>query len=316
MLLELLRTAARRGASVSSSTGSRRLLHGVGGERRGEHADAAHHARGGRDDHRRGAERGGHAEGVDRAGAAEREQRQAGGVVAALGGVHAGGAGHVLVDEAVDAPGGLLDGQVERLGDVGLDRLRRRVDVERHLAAEEEVGVEVAEHEVGVGDRGLRPAAAVTGRAGVGARGLRAAGEQPERVDVGERPAADADLDHVDRRRLDREAAAAREAVGARGLELVRDQRAAVLDQAQLGRRAAHVERHQVGEAVRAGELRPRQRARGGAGFEHPDRPRGGVLRGGDAAVGEHHAQAIGRAEVASGASRDRRGSVTTRSCT
>ena len=126
------------------------------------------------------------------------------------------------------------------------DRGSRRLDVEGHLAAEEEPGIEIAEHEVGVRDGGKRSPAAVAGRAGVGARGLRPAGEQPERVDVRQRPAADADLDHVDRRRLDRQARAAREAVGARGLELVRDERAAVLDQAQLGGRAAHVEGHQV----------------------------------------------------------------------
>ena len=126
------------------------------------------------------------------------------------------------------------------------DRGPRRLDVEAHVAAEEEPGVEVAEHEVGVRHGRTRPAAAVAGGAGVGARGLRPAGEQAERVDARQRPAADADLDHVDRRRLDRQARAAREAVRARGLELVRDERAAVLDQAQLGRRAAHVERHQV----------------------------------------------------------------------
>ena len=146
---------------------------------------------------------------------------------------------------------------------------------------------------------GSRPAAAVARGAGVGARGLRPAGEQPERVDVRQRPAADADLDHVDRRRLDRQARAAREAVGARGLELVRDERAAVLDQAQLGRRAAHVERHQVRVAVEAAEARGGERAGGGAGLEHPDRPVGGVLRGGHAAVGEHHAQAAAGAERA-----------------
>ncbi len=146
---------------------------------------------------------------------------------------------------------------------------------------------------------GSVPAAAVTRRPRVGARGLRSAGEQPERVDVGQRPAADADLDHVDRRRLDRQSRAAREAVGARGLELVGDERTAVLDQAQLGGRATHVEGHQVLEPVQPGEAGRAERTGGGAGLEHPDRSRGRVLRGGHAAVGKHHPQAIVRAQRA-----------------
>ncbi len=48
--------------------------HTVGRERRGEHADAAHHARRRGHDHGRGAERGADAERVHRPGAAEREQ--------------------------------------------------------------------------------------------------------------------------------------------------------------------------------------------------------------------------------------------------
>ena len=47
-----------------------------------------------------------HAEAVARPGAAEGEQRQAARVFAAFDGVHARGAGHALVDELVDAPGG------------------------------------------------------------------------------------------------------------------------------------------------------------------------------------------------------------------
>ena len=124
----------------------------------------------------------GHAAGVDRAGAAERQHGDAAQVVALLDRVHARRGGHVLVDELVDAGGGVADRQAE------LSATDRRAaasagEVERHVAAEEVSGVEQPEHQVGVGDGGLGAAAAVAGRAGVGAGRLGADLQQTEVVD-------------------------------------------------------------------------------------------------------------------------------------
>ena len=55
------------------------------------------------------------------------------------------------------------------------------VGVELHLAAEEIVRIEPAEHHVGVGDGRLGAAAAVADRAGIGARALRADLERADR---------------------------------------------------------------------------------------------------------------------------------------
>ena len=63
--------------------------------------------------------------------------------------------------------------QAERLCDVLGDRAPRGGFVELHLAAEEALGGEPAEHQVGVGDRRPRAAEAVAGRAGIGAGALR-----------------------------------------------------------------------------------------------------------------------------------------------
>ena len=93
--------------------------------------------------------------------------------------------------------------------------------VERHVATEERVGVEQAEHDVGVGDRRLGAATAVGGRARLGAGRLRPDLQQAELVDAGERSAAGTDLDEVDRRHGAREAGALLEAVGAGDLEHV-----------------------------------------------------------------------------------------------
>ena len=149
---------------------------------------------------------------------------------------------------------------------------RAACHVQRHGAAQEEAGVVVAEHQIGVGHGGLLAAAAVAGRAGCGAGGVRADAQQPHGVDRGDRAAAGADLDHVDRGGLDRQARALLEAVLAPGLQHRGDLRAAVLDQAGLGGGAAHVEGEQVGVAGPRAQQRGGQRAAGRAGLQQPDR--------------------------------------------
>jgi hypothetical protein len=81
---------------------------------------------------------------------------------------------------------------------------------------------------------------------------------RPDLVDGRDRAAAGADLDHVDHRRLDRQAGALGEAVHARGLQHRRDLGAAVLDQAGLGGGAAHVEGDHIGLPAELAEQRGR----------------------------------------------------------
>ena len=139
----------------------------------------------------------------------------------------------------------------------------RRVDVERHLAADQ-VGREVAEHDVGVGHGRLGPALAVGGGPGLGARGLRADAQRAgELRDVRDRAAAGADGVHVDARDLDPELAD-------RGLAA--DRRLARLAQRDVGRGAAHVERQDVREARARGDVERACDAPGRAA-ERPRRP-------------------------------------------
>ena len=155
-------------ATAAQSSASRRAgerAHEVERERRHQEAHRRHHAGAQRVDHARAPEDAGHAEGVHGPGAAEGEDREALDVLAALDRVDARGARHALVGELVDAPGRLDGVEPERPPDPLGDRAPRRVPVEPHLAAEEEVGVEVAEHQVGVGHGRLRAAEAVADRA-------------------------------------------------------------------------------------------------------------------------------------------------------
>ncbi len=110
------------------------------------------------------------------------------------------------------------------------------------VAAEEVVGVEAAEHDVGVGERGLLGAAAVTGGARIGTRALRPDLQEPAGIDPADRSAAGAD----------RLRAHGRDGDGQAELDLVlrREERGAVDEQADVAARPAHVE-HDAARRVR-----------------------------------------------------------------
>jgi hypothetical protein len=76
--------------------------------RSGEHPEGGRHAGQRREHEPADAEAPGHPPGVDRAGAARGDERAAPDVAPALDRVHPRGARHVLVDDAVDAGGRLL----------------------------------------------------------------------------------------------------------------------------------------------------------------------------------------------------------------
>ena len=110
------------------------------------------------------------------------------------------------------------------------------------VAAEEVVGVEAAEHDVGVGERGLLAAAAVAGGARIGAGALRPDLQEPAGVDPADRAAAGADRLRAHGRDGDRQAEL--------DLVLRREQRGAVDEQADVAARPAHVE-HDAARRVR-----------------------------------------------------------------
>ena len=179
---------------------------------------------------------------MDGRGAAEGDHGAVLQLLAALDGVHARGIGHVLLDDLADAKRRVEALQAERRADRLVDGDARLVERELDRAAGEVGGIDAAQHDVGIGHGGLRAAAAVARRAGLGAGAFRADIDARQRIDRGDRAAAGADLDHLDHRDAQRQAAALQEAVLPRHLEGARMLRLAVVDQADLGRRAAHVE--------------------------------------------------------------------------
>ena len=122
------------------------------------------------------------------------------------------------------------------------------VDLQR--AAGKEIGIQIAEQQIGVGHGRRGPAASITGRARLRAGAVRPDLEQTDLIATRDAAAAGADLDQFDRRQADRQAAAFDKALLPRRLEPVGDQRLAAIDQAQLGGGAAHIKGEQVVDPV------------------------------------------------------------------
>src|SRR5438046_3974896 len=109
---------------------------------------------------------------MDGPGATEGEERVLAQVAAALDPVDAGGGGHGLVCHAMAPPRCPRHVEAERAGDVLLDAATRGLPTQAHAPAQEELGVEIAEQEVRVGDRREATPEAVAGGTGVGARAV------------------------------------------------------------------------------------------------------------------------------------------------
>ena len=180
------------------------------------------------------------------------------------------------------------------LGDVGLDRVARRLGLQGHGAAEEVGGVDPAEDDRGVGHGGLGAAGAVADRAGHGARALRADVEQAALVDPGDAAAARADALHVHRREARHVAA-----VGLADPGLPRPRDAPVAHQAHVEGRAPGIGDDGGIEAavgLRVGAARDGRH--GGAGVDRVDRRARHVGRIHGAALRRHHQHAAAEARV------------------
>ena len=241
----------------------------------------------------------GDAGGVHRARATERDHGAAAMIDAALRRVDAEGADHVFIDGFMHAPAGPGGGERQRRRERRPDRPVGGPGVERHRPTEKEAGIEIAERQVGVGQGGGRAVAAVAGRSRIGAGAFRPHPDQAPLVDPADAAAAGADLDHVDDRDLQGQAAAILEAVDAGDLEAVLAHRPVVDDEGALGRGAALVEGQQVQPVQPLAEDGAHEGACRRAGFDEADgkapRRRG---RGGSAARG-HQPKRAGEAQGA-----------------
>ena len=179
---------------------------------------------------------------VQRRRPAEGDQRVLADGRAALDRVHARRIRHVLAHHLVHRVGRHRPGKAERFADLAFQRPIRQLGLQRNGAAGERRRIDHAQCHVGVGHGRQGAAAAVAGGARLGSRTLRPHRDALQRIHLRDRAAAGADLDHLDHRDAHRQAAALQESRGAVDLEHARGMRLVVVDQADLGGGAAHVE--------------------------------------------------------------------------
>ena len=178
---------------------------------------------------------------------------------------------HRLVDHLRDAECGHAGIEPERRRHFGRDGAAGGLDVERDLPAREPPRVDAPERDVGVGDGRGRTPAPVSGGTGVGAGAVGPYRDASHGVDPGDRAAAGADLHHLDDRDAQRNAAALGEARLAVDLELARGLRREVVDEADLGGGAAHVEGDDPVEPHLRCDPGGKDRPAGRTGFDEPD---------------------------------------------
>jgi hypothetical protein len=171
----------------------------------------------------------------------------------------------------VDAPSAALGRHAEGLCQFG-NRGACLGGVELEFAAEKGVGADIAEQHISIGDSRLGTAASVAGRAGNGARAVRSNLKQAEAVARGDGATAGADLDHLDRLNLEREATAAVEALVTGDLKFATDHRLAIRHQAELCGGASHVEGHDACLIDLARIFRRRDRPGRRPRFDQPHR--------------------------------------------
>ena len=197
------------------------------------------------------------------------------------------GAGHLGVHHVVDGGGGFGHRQPQRVGHLRLDGRLGQLLAERPVAAQEVVGVEVAEHQVGVGDGRLGATQPVAGRARDGARAGRAHLQAAAHVDGGDAAAARAHRVHVDRRQG---------VLLAVDDLLLADVHLPVGDDGDVEARAAHVGGHQIGDASGPAQADSQSRPGRRAGDEKRRRVLAHHLTGGHPTVALHEGQRPGEA--------------------
>ena len=194
--------------------------------------------------------------------------------------------------------GRFLHGHAEGARDLLCENTLRLDGVQLERAADEVRRVDVAEDDVGVGDRRCLAARVVAHRSGRGAGAFRADLQRAGGVEPHQRAAARSDFREVDRRHLEEVARAGEKARADHDARadrvLVRARHLAILDHRRLRGGAAHVEGDDLGQPLGARERLRADHAARRARFDDVHRQRGGGCVRGQAAVRLHekHARA------------------------
>ena len=124
----------------------------------------------------------------------------------------------------------------------GLQSAFGRGDIQRHRPAQKIIRIEITKNEIGIGHRRQRAAETVAGWPGAGSGALRADLQQAQFVDPGDAAAAGAAFQYVNCGKLQGITAALAETMYAGRLQAGSDRRLSIVNQADFGGRASHIE--------------------------------------------------------------------------
>ena len=207
---------------------------------------------------------------------------------ARLDGVHPRRVGHVLIDHFNHAQPRHLRRKAEPGADLRLQRRQRRRRLQRHRAAGKPRRVIPPQRQIGIRHRRHHPAAPITRRPRIGPGTLRPNPDPPETIHMRDRAAPGADLHHLNHRYPQRQPGPFAKPAHPRHFKRARRLRLEIVDQADLRRRAAHIERQHIVQPAFArnlgGENRPARRP----AFHQPDRETARGFNRRQPATGQH----------------------------
>src|SRR5579885_1008641 len=225
---------------------------------------------------------------MHRSGPAKGEQGEAVRVLATFQRMDARGVSHTFVGDLMDAPGGFLKRKPQRVSDTFLDSLLGSNKVQLELTTEKIVRIKITKHQIRVSYCRLRTAQSVANGPRFSSSRFWSDLQQPQRIDARNRASARANLDHLDHRHLDGQTRSFFEAITAINLKFVRDKRLALVNDAELSRRSAHIEREQIAMAAGRPIMSSSQSTRSRTGFDQANGKANSGISSDDAAAGNH----------------------------
>ena len=209
-------------------------------------------------------------------------------ILRTFNGMHARGIGHILIHHFNHAKRCHIRGKCELATHMLGQRLARLIRIKPERTTCKKFRIVAAKGKIGVGHCGVRAATPVTRRAGIGAGAFRAHLNAPHAIHLRDGTTTRADFYHFNHGTTQRQAGTLLEAPDARHFKSARPLRAKIINQADLGRGAAHVKgQHLIEATLPRDEGREDGAARRAAFHQTNWETRRGI-NGGETTAGQH----------------------------
>ena len=209
-------------------------------------------------------------------------------ILGTFNGMDARGIGHILINHLNHAKCCHISGKCELPTHMLGQRLARLIRIKPERTTREKLRIVAAKRKIGVGHRRVRAATPVTGGARISAGTFGAHLNAPHAVHLRDGTATRADFHHFNHRNAERQARALLEAPNARDFKSARCLRAEIINQADLGRGAAHIEGQHLIEATLPRDKRREYRTPRRAAFHQADWETRRGINGGEATTRQH----------------------------